>query len=156
MTRQPLHPGADPGPPLRVDRHLVEAGGRHQQVPGQRGLGPVPGGLHPDGAAVPAGEADRGGDVLRGADRDDGCRRHLDGEVPRRAQPGVLRILRSVQGAGQPLAQLGEGGARRREGPAVVGDVGAGGHGVLSCVRASGVMPGRRCRSPLEPQLEPT
>jgi hypothetical protein len=51
------------------------------------------------------GEADRLGDVLGGADVDDRRGPHLDGEVPRRHQLVVTRVVRRVHRAGQPGAQ---------------------------------------------------
>ena len=73
---QPLDARADPGPTLRVDDALVEAGRADQQLADQRGDGAVEGRLRGDDQAVTAGEAHCLHHVLR-------CPADASGEITR-------------------------------------------------------------------------
>ena len=67
MTRSHFTPAPTRAQPSGCTVDLVEALGDDEQVAGERALGAVAGGLHADGEAVGAGEADGRGDVLGGA-----------------------------------------------------------------------------------------
>jgi hypothetical protein len=84
-----------------VHGQLVEARRGDQQVPGDAGDGAVAGGLDADAQPERAGEAHRGGDVLRGPRVYHGGRPDGHGQVPRRDERAVPGVVGRVHRAGQ-------------------------------------------------------